>query len=194
MIIDQYLLPTLGINDLIIIAFIEISFIWFFFPKEYVGKVMTLVGSVNLIKVGVMTLIYPIIPNLTTTINQILLVEVTALFLIGIVVSTFIYENERWAPSREQAGAMAFRMTSISSLVWVTYKSLQPQIAIPMFNTYSAMTSLVPENVLRSTDTGSAFPFPLQSLGFVLVAIGIMVIYYRYKQLSSPERQIPNES
>ncbi len=184
MIVDQYIIPTLGINDLIIVALIEVSFIWFFFPKEYVGKVTTLVGAANLIKIGVMTLIYPTIPGLTTTVNQILLVEVTALFLIGIVVSTFIYENEQWAPTREQAGAMAFRITSVSSLVWVTYKSLQPQIALPVFQDFSPMTSLVQESMLDSVDNSRGLMTSFSSIGFVLLAVGIIIIYYRYKQLA----------
>ncbi|MHA1226478.1 MAG: hypothetical protein ACTSR2_13345 [Candidatus Hodarchaeales archaeon] len=181
---DPYFIPTLGFNDLILIAIVEVVFIWFFFPKELLGKVFTMVGAANLVKIGIMSLVYPIIPSLTITMNQVLLVEVTALFIIGIVISTIIYENEQWAQTRDQAGALAFRITSLSSLVWVTFKSIQPHLGSGIFTERSVFTSLSAE-MFQDKTPGSAFEvLDLPIFGLALFLIGLGIIYYHYRKQS----------
>ncbi len=178
---------SLGFFDLILIAFVEIVFIWFFFPKEFVGKVVTMVGAINLIKIGSMSMIYPIIPSLATTINQILLVEVTMIFIIGIIASTMIYEKEKWAPDREYAGALAFRITALSSLVWVMYKSIAPNLELNLdflFETGMRYpTGPSREAASQSLNSNDILPYiiPIEYFGLILFLIGFTIFLIRYK-------------
>lgn len=184
MIYDISSIPTLGLYDLVLIAFVEVAFIWFFFPEELMGKVFQMVGAVNLIKVGVMSLVYSILPSFTVTINQILLVEVTIIFILGIIASTVIYEKEKWSPTREQAGALAFRITAISSLIWVTFKSIQPTIYLDPFVRYD------PELVFSGSSSRESFMstsivssgLPTELFGLLIFLIGLGIIYLKYKK------------
>ncbi|MFX0183551.1 MAG: hypothetical protein ACFE95_10760 [Candidatus Hodarchaeota archaeon] len=171
----------IGFFDLILIALVEIAFIWFFFPKEMMSKVISMVGAINLIKLGVMVLLAPYVPSIAYSFNQMLLVEVTLMFLLGIIISTLIYENEQWKSSREKAGALAFRITAISSLIWVTYRSLNPSIHSELLN-YDPVRTMVPESA-RFMD------FPLKdsvglafdSFGLIILLIGLVILYIRFK-------------
>ena len=171
----------IGFFDVILIALIEITFIWFFFPKEMMGKVFSMVGAVNLIKLGIMTLLTPYIPSIAYSFNQILLVEVTLLFLLGTIVSTMIYEKEQWAASREEAGALAFRITAISSLVWVTFRSINPSV-------HYELQSIDPiRNLLAESSMNSIIPFNtmgliLDSFGIFILVAGLIILYLRYKR------------
>lgn len=169
-----YYLPQIGLIDFILISCFEIAFIWFFVPKEFqdFGKVFSMVAAVNFIKVGVTSFAFPIIPSLTDALYIIYLVEVTILFIVGIIVSTLIYEQEKWAHSREQSGALAFRVSFISTLVWVTYKNLQPQVYY----------QLPPQ--LLSAETAFLMPSPILSVsnfGFFALVLGVLILYFRYK-------------
>ena len=179
-------IPTLGFYDLILIAFIEVGFIWFFFPEELMGKVFQMVGAVNLIKVGAMSLFYSIIPSFTSTLNQILLVEVTIVFILGIIASTLIYEKEKWSPTREQAGALAFRITAISSLIWVTFKSIQPRIYFDPFVSYdlrlASSEGSITDGFLAANIITSGLP--TEFFGLLILILGCGIIYFKYKKKS----------
>ncbi|MFX0125685.1 MAG: hypothetical protein ACFFAE_18825 [Candidatus Hodarchaeota archaeon] len=173
-----YYIQQIGLLDLFLISAVEIAFIWFFFPKEFIGKVFSMIGAVNLIKLGAMTLIFPSIPPMTENLYQMLLVEVTIVFILGIIISTLIYEKEQWAMTRESAGALAFRITGISSLVWVTYKSLQPYQYFP---TYLASSD-------RSIETSVIEILPIPNLlpsftifGLFILCLGFLILFIRYK-------------
>ncbi len=170
-----YYLPQIGLIDFILISFIEIAFIWFFVPKEeFIGKVLTMVAAVNFIKVGVTSFVFPIIPSLTDVLYIMYLVEVTVLFIVGIIVSTLVYEKENWSHSREQAGALAFRISFISTLVWLTYKNLQPQVYYQLpYQLLSAEAAFA-----------QSVPIPLLSVsnfGFLTLVLGLVILYFWYK-------------
>ncbi|UCG03904.1 MAG: hypothetical protein JSW11_07940 [Candidatus Heimdallarchaeota archaeon] len=173
-----YYIQQIGLLDLFLISAVEIAFIWFFFPKEFIGKVFSMVGAVNLIKLGAMTLIFPSIPSMTENLYQMLLVEVTIVFILGIIISTLIYEKEQWAVTRESAGALAFRITGISSLIWVTYKSLQPYQSFPPY--------LVSSNSLLETSVTKISPIPdilpsFAIFGLLILSLGFLILFIRYK-------------
>lgn len=173
MILPIYL-PQIGFVDFVLISCFEIAFIWFFLPKEFIGKVFSMVGAANLIKVGVMSFIFPFIPSITINLYTIYLVETTLIFVVGILTSTLIYEWEHWSSSREQAGALAFRVTAISTLVWVTYKNLQPQV-------YFQLPSPV---IQLETAFARSTPLPIFSvsnLGFITLVLGLLILFFRYK-------------
>ncbi len=169
-----YYLPQIGLIDLILISGFEIAFIWFFVPKEFIGKVFSIVAGVNLIKVGVTSFAFPIIPSITDNLYTIYLVEVTILFIVGVIVSTLIYEQENWSHSREQAGALAFRISFISTLVWVTWKNLQPQVyyQLPyqLLSAEAAFAQSVPIPILS-----------VSNFGFLTLVLGLLILYFRYK-------------
>lgn len=186
MIYDRFTIPTLGFYDLILIAFVEIFFIWFFFPEERMGIVLQMVGAANLIKVGAMSLVYSILPSLEIgTISHMLLIEVAIIFIIGIVTSTLIYEREKWSPTREQAGDLAFRITAISSVVWVTFKSIQPTLYIDPFIRYDPefvfMSGAVRDQSHLITGVISS-GLPIESFGFFILIIGLGILYFKYKK------------
>lgn len=171
----------IGFFDLILIALVEIAFIWFFFPKEMMSKVISMVGGINLIKLGVMTLTAPYVPSIADSYNQMLLVEVTLMFLLGIIISTLIYENEQWTSSREKAGALAFRITAISSLIWVTYRSLNPSIHSEFLN-YDPIRTMVPESARFMDFTPiKSVGLALDSFGLIILLIGLVIFYIRFK-------------
>ncbi|WP_455143159.1 hypothetical protein [Candidatus Hodarchaeum mangrovi] len=171
----------IGFFDVMLIALIEIAFIWFFFPKEMMGKVFSMVGAVNLIKLGIMTILIPYVPSITSTFNQILLIEVTMMFLLGIIVSTLIYEKEQWAPSREEAGSLAFRITAISSLVWVTFRSINPSIQYG-FQSHDPIRSLLAETSMSNIIPFNAMGLVLDSFGVFILVAGFIILYLRYKK------------
>jgi hypothetical protein len=172
-----YYIQQIGLLDLFLISAVEIAFIWFFFPKEFIGKVFSMVGAVNLIKLGAMTLLFPSIPPITENLYQMLLVEVTIVFILGIIISTLIYEKEQWALTRESAGALAFRITGISSLIWVTYKSLQPYQYFP---TYLASFNSIPE-----VSIAKSIPIPNLLPSFSIFGFAIKAATLQIRDLSS---------
>ena len=179
MMIPNYYFLEIGFFDLILISTVEIAFIWFFFPKEVVGKVFSMVGAANLIKIGIMSLISPSIPSITENLNQLLLVEVTLIFILGVIISTLIYEKEQWALTRENAGALAFRITSISSLIWVTYKCLQPHIYYyPVFSRVPVIEALYSDSkILPIPHLGES----LDIFGLLILVLGLLILYFHYK-------------
>lgn len=173
-----YYIQQIGLLDLFLISAVEIAFIWFFFPKEFVGKVFSMVGAVNLIKLGAMTLIFPSIPPMTENLYQMLLVEVTIVFILGIIISTLIYEKEQWAMTRESAGALAFRITGISSLVWVTYKSLHPYQVFPTYlRSFNGITEMSVTDILPVPGLLSSFTI----FGLLILSLGLLILFIRYK-------------
>ncbi|MFW9906079.1 MAG: hypothetical protein ACFFFH_17280 [Candidatus Thorarchaeota archaeon] len=176
--IDPFYFQQIGLLDLLVISTVEIAFIWFFFPKEFIGKVFSMVGAINLIKLGAMTLIFPSIPPITESFYQMLLVDVTIVFILGIIISTLIYEKEQWALSRESAGALAFRITGISSLIWITYKSLQPYQYFSV--QLSSLNSISEASVERVLPISNLFPsFAL--FGLLILGLGFLILFIRYK-------------
>jgi len=173
MILPIYL-PQIGFVDFILISCFEITFIWFFLPKEFIGKVFSMVSAANLIKVGVMSFIFPFIPSITTNLYTIYLVETTLIFVVGILTSTLIYEWEHWSSSREQAGALAFRVTAISTLVWVTYKNLQPQVF------YQLPSPVIHAETVFAQSTSLPY-FSVSYLGFITFFLGLMILFSRYR-------------
>ncbi|MFW9854876.1 MAG: hypothetical protein ACFFFG_07430 [Candidatus Thorarchaeota archaeon] len=180
MLLPPMYFSNIGLLDLILISLVEISAIWFFFPKEYLGKVLSMVSAVNLIKMGILSLIAPTLPALTSSLNQMLLLEVTGIFILGIIISTLMYEKEEWAQSREQAGALAFRISAISSLIWVTHKSLQPPVYYYSLSTGFLLSRAIPESV--SLPLIPALDIYLNFLGIVFLAIGALLLILRYKK------------
>ncbi|MFX1507205.1 MAG: hypothetical protein ACFFDC_14080 [Promethearchaeota archaeon] len=176
--IVPYYFQQIGLFDIFLICTVEITFIWFFFPKEFIGKVFSMVGAVNLIKLGAVTLLFPTILPVTSNFYQVILVEVTTVFILGIIISTLIYEKEQWALTRESAGALAFRISGISSLVWATYKTLEPYQYFPVH--LSSLNSIPEAAIATSLPIADIIP-SISIFGLFILCLGFFILFIRYK-------------
>ncbi|MHA2224311.1 MAG: hypothetical protein ACXAC8_03865 [Candidatus Hodarchaeales archaeon] len=168
--------PEIGIIDFLIISSLELAFIQYFLPKRSFKQVFPIIISANLIKVGIFSLLASVFlaTYLSTYYNP--LIELTLILVPGTLVATFIYEKEELSSSRQQAGLLAFLITSLSSLVWWTFDGITPQYRVLEGEQAPTLFNNV-INVLSE----SFLPIFLGSdlyihIGLVLLGIGLLIL------------------
>ncbi|MHA2246151.1 MAG: hypothetical protein ACXADY_14400 [Candidatus Hodarchaeales archaeon] len=174
-VIYPYQTPAIEIFDFLVLTFCEMALIWFFMPKKPIKQTFPMILAINLIKVGAFSLITPILYPSNYTFYYNSLIEITILIVIGTIFSTIVYEREQVDLSRNQSSSIAFRVTSLSTLIWSTLRTFQP----------SPIYFLAETSGWRLPDSMTLLYQPFLSsniLLFVALVTGLLMIFIRYNK------------
>lgn len=176
-VILPYQTPVIEILDLMVLIFCEMAFIWFFIPKQPIKQTFSMIVAINLIKVGAFCLITPIFYPSSYVFYSSPLIEIAILIVIGTIFSTIVYEREHVDLSRNQASSIAFRVTSLSTLIWSTLRFYDFQ---PPFIYLTAETSgwILLDSMMSLHHTFLSSNILL----IVGLVIGLLMIFIRYNK------------
>lgn len=174
-IILPYHIPAIEIPDFLILTLCEMGLIWFFLPKQSIKQTFPLVVAINLIKVGAFSLITPIFYPSNYFLYYNPLIEITILIVIGTIFSTIVYEREYFDLSRDQVSSIAFRVTSLSTLIWSNLKTFQPS---RIFFTPETSGWMVTDSMTSLTELFLS----TNIIMFVGLVTGLLMIFIRYKK------------
>ncbi|MFX0015384.1 MAG: hypothetical protein ACFFB2_09795 [Promethearchaeota archaeon] len=169
--------PTIGIIDFLVLIFCEVGLLWFFSPTRTIRQTFPMILAINLIKFGCYSLLAPIFTPAYNYFYFIPLNEIATFIVIGTIFSTIVYEREQIDFPRNQASSLAFRVSSLSTLIWCTFRNLNK----PNYSVLEGTTikGLVPEPMIPLFQSVSSSNEILMVVGLI---IGLLMIYIHYNK------------
>ena len=152
--IFPYYYPEISLLDFFILATIELLFLWFLLKQYSLRELLPSIIAINLIRIGVIQLL---LPYITPTYDiyyhnysSYPFLIFSIIFVTGVIFSTIIYEKEQWAVTREAASSLAFKVSAISTLIWLPLRlELYPPIYLfrAEFTDYMPVLANLPQEV-----------------------------------------------